>query len=73
MDRQLDYMPDPGDGDVNGDGELSLGDVNAMIDIIVTGQADEATRARADLNGDGEVNMSDVNALINIILKQIAS
>lgn len=73
MDRQLDYMPDPGNGDVNGDGELSLGDVNAMIDIIVTGQADEATRARADLNGDGEVNMSDVNALINIILKQIAS
>jgi len=56
-------------GDVNGDGEVNISDVSAIISIILGGQADAATMTRADLNGDGEVNISDVNALIDLILK----
>ena len=51
-------------GDVNGDGEVNIADINAVIDIILTG----STHARADVNGDNEVNIADVNALIDIIL-----
>lgn len=51
-------------GDVNGDGEVSVSDVNAVIDIILSGGYD----APGDVNGDGEVSVSDVNALIDIIL-----
>ena len=51
-------------GDVNNDGEVNIADINAVIDIILTGD----TNARADVNGDSEVNIADVNTLIDIIL-----
>ena len=51
-------------GDVNGDGEVSIADVNAAIDMILTG-----TQApNGDVNGDGEVSIADVNMIIDIIL-----
>ena len=56
-------------GDVNADGEVNLADINALIDIILTGRADEDTMARADVNADGEINVADVNFLINLIMK----
>ena len=51
-------------GDVNGDGEVNIADVNAIIDLILTGK----TTPLADVNCDGEVNIADVNAVIDIIL-----
>jgi len=51
-------------GDVNGDGEVNIVDINAVIGTILTGD----TNARADVNGDSEVNIADVNSLIDIIL-----
>ena len=51
-------------GDVNGDGEVNIADVNAVISAILRNDA----TAAADVNGDGEVNIADVNALIDIIL-----
>ena len=53
-------------GDVNGDGEVTVADVAALIDMIVT---DEGAAA-GDLNGDGEINISDINALIDMIFQQ---
>ena len=63
-------IPDPifRKGDVNGDGEVNIADINALIDIILGGEADDATLKRADVNEDGEINIADVNALIDIIL-----
>lgn len=52
-------------GDVNGDGEVNIADVNAVIDMILSGNF----AATCDVNGDGEVNIADVNAIIDIILK----
>ena len=58
--------PTPGTpGDVNGDGEVGIADVNFLIDLILSGQV----TASADVNGDMEVNVADVNALIALILK----
>ena len=51
-------------GDVNGDGEVNIADVNAVIKVILGGD----TNPRADVNNDTEVNIADVNAVINIIL-----
>ena len=59
-------VPDLLLGDVNGDGEVNIGDVNALIDIILNGNVGE--NKLADVNGDGEVNIADVNAVIDIIL-----
>ena len=51
-------------GDVNGDGEVNIADVNAIINMILTGN----TQPNGDVNGDTEVNIADVNTVINIIL-----
>ena len=50
--------------DVNGDGEVNISDVNALIDMILSG----AFSATGDVNNDGEVNIADVNAVIDKIL-----
>ena len=57
--------PERLEGDVNGDGEVSVSDVNAAIDFILMGEEDPA----ADVNHDGEVTISDVNAVIGYILQ----
>ena len=51
-------------GDVNGDKEISIADVNAVINMILTGNLEAA----GDVDGDGEVTISDANYVINIIL-----
>ena len=51
-------------GDVNGDGEVNIADVNAVIDIILGGNGNTA----ADVNGDGEINITDINAILHIIM-----
>ena len=55
-------------GDVNGDREVNISDINAVISIILGGSVDADAFRRADVNGDGEVNISDINAIIDIIL-----
>lgn len=61
------YMKAPAiPGDVNGDGEITVADVNYLISMILTGNHTD----KGDVNGDGEINIGDVNTLINIILTQ---
>ena len=55
-------------GDVNGDGEVNIADVNAVIDVTLGGHVDTETRKRADVNKDGEINIADINSVIDIIL-----
>jgi len=67
-DITADYLPYLNEGnppDVNGDGEVNIADINAVIDLILAG--DET--GKGDVNGDGEVNIADVNAVIDLILK----
>ncbi len=56
-------------GDVNGDGEVNIGDVTALISIILSATPESVYEPDADVNGDGEVNIGDVTALIDIILR----
>ena len=55
---------EPVPGDVNGDGEVNIADVNFIIGLILTGDMNP----QGDVNGDTEVNIADVNAVIDIIL-----
>ncbi len=59
-------------GDVNGDGEVNIADVNTLIDIILGEGTEGEILRRADVNQDGEINIADVNALIDIILNSSA-
>lgn len=52
-------------GDVNGDGEVNIGDVTALIDLLLSGETGPEV---ADVNVDGEVNIGDVTSVIDLLL-----
>ena len=51
-------------GDINGDHEVNIADITALIHMILNNNNDEI----GDINGDREVNIADVTALISIVL-----
>ena len=53
-------------GDVNGDGEVSIADINAVINMILSGKFN----VKGDVNGDSEITIADINAIIYIIFNQ---
>ena len=53
-------------GDVNGDGEVNIADINCIIAVILG--APNTYGDRADVNADGELNIADINAVIDMIL-----
>ena len=53
-------------GDVNHDWRVSIADVTALINLLLTNA--ENMPVEADVNHSGTVNISDVTALINILL-----
>jgi len=55
-------------GDVNGDGEVNIADVNAIISIILGNSTAADYSGVSDVNADGEINIADANAIIAIIL-----
>ena len=64
-------MPDPFSltvGDVNADGEITIADITALIDIVLGGFANYDTMRLADVNYDHETNIGDVTALIDYLL-----
>ena len=52
-------------GDVNGDGQVKIDDVTALINLLLAGNTSEPA---ADCNLDGKVAIGDVTALINYLL-----
>jgi len=54
-------------GDVNGDSQVSIADVTALVNVIL---GKGSPNAAADVNGDGLVSIADVAAVVNIILKK---
>ena len=52
--------------DVNGDYLVNIVDLNAVIDIILSGTFDKS----GDVNRDGVINISDINEIIEEILNQ---
>ena len=64
-------LPDPTMlevGDVNGDCEITIADITALINILLGGFANYDTLHCADVNYDGENNIADVTALVNYLL-----
>ena len=51
-------------GDVNGDDEVNIADINAIIDAILSAQRSYIY----DVNYDGEVNIADINTVIDLIM-----
>ncbi len=54
-------------GDVNQDGQVTIADVTALIDIMLRSQSDYVS-VIVDINLDGQVDLADVTALIDYLL-----
>ena len=54
-------------GDVDNDGEVSIADVTALIDYILSHDSNGVNVEAADCDQDGEVGISDITALIDYI------
>jgi surface protein len=55
-------------GDVNGDTHVSIADVTALIDYLLSHDASSINVDAADCNQDTNVSISDVTALIDYLL-----
>lgn len=58
-------------GDVNKDGTVSIADVTALIDALLSGNLDDTDNFSYDnseCNGDGTVSIADVTTLIDMLL-----
>lgn len=55
-------------GDVDGNGELTIADVTALIDYILYPDTTSVNLDNADCDKDGVIGIADVVALIDYIL-----
>ena len=51
---------------MNGDGEVSIADVTALVAMVLSDLSNE----RSDVNADGETGIADVTALVGLLLAQ---
>ena len=58
-------------GDVNGDGNVTIADVSALIDMLIDVKIGAGGSSYScDVNGDSNVSIADVSALIDMLLVQ---
>ena len=55
-------------GDVNGDGQVKINDVSALISYLLNGDTTGINLTAADCNHDGEIKINDVSVLISYLL-----
>ena len=55
-------------GDVNGDGEVTIADVTALVNILLGKDTAGYNLEAADVNSDGGRTIADVTVLVNILL-----
>lgn len=63
----LEVKPQSIVGDIDGNGEVNVSDVTALINHILNAATYDSTLC--DIDGNDEVNVTDVTALINILLR----
>lgn len=64
----IDGWGSAGQGDVNGDGVMSITDVTSLIDVLLGHELDSFYFDSADLNSNGRLDIGDVTSLIDNLL-----
>ena len=55
-------------GDANGDANISIADVTALINFLLSGDTTGFYEVNADINEDGKTSIADVTSLISMLL-----
>jgi hypothetical protein len=56
-------------GDVNKDGNVTIADISALIDLLLAGNPSVDENPGADMNQDGNITIGDVTLLIDYLLE----
>ena len=56
-------------GDTNGDATVSIADVTALINFLLSGNPTGFYEVNADINEDGKISIADVTSLISMLLE----
>ena len=67
----IDGWGSAGQGDVNGDGIMSILDVTSLIDVLLGHELDSFYFDSADLNSNGRLDIGDVTSLIDNLLNGV--
>ena len=62
----IESYPEP--GDVDGDGKVSIADVTAIIEYLLTLDDNGINPTNADVDNDGHISIADLTELIDILL-----
>ena len=62
--KEANYLP----GDVNDDGKVTISDVTALIDYLLSGDSSSFNEGNADVDGNGIIAIGDVSKLIDNLL-----
>ena len=54
-------------GDVNGDGDIGIGDIITITNVMASNETDTDVVRRADVNGDGDIGIGDIISITNIM------
>ena len=60
-------------GDVNNDGHVTIADVTALVNALLSNKTGALHQQAADVNGDGNITIADVTALINMLLSGVSN
>ena len=66
--QRLEVQPTIIRGDVNDDHDVTIADVSALIDYLLTGDVTPFNEANADVNQKNGITIADVSALIDMLL-----
>ena len=55
--------------DVNGDGQVGIGDIVAVTNVMAGINTDSNVAGRADVNGDGQVGIGDIVAITDVMAR----
>jgi len=58
-------------GDVDGNGQVKIADVTALINYLISGNASGINLQAADCNQDGQIKIADVTALIGYLISGV--
>ena len=58
-------------GDANGNDDVEVGDIMAIINYMSEHPSSKFQKGKADVNGDGDVDISDIMGTVNTIIRRI--
>lgn len=55
-------------GDINGDGQVTVGDIIMLIIAVVENDEQVLAMPNADINHDGQIDLNDIIALVDVVM-----